>query len=563
MQSCYSVAWTLVYFDNRFSTTFRQRTEKKNGPTVRAKQAYKPLVGAMFVGDRCDSCFLLPLGPTETDEDEEDNRKEVTNYDRMTDWNVLPIFCAAPLSKRWGAFRKIISRGPKKCITYDAVFGLMTLHIHRVADLGRDLADGLIIKSTRDLKLAAHLLCPHDNEQELEFDTIIKKYGADNTRQDQEKVPMMRMPEKSDLRLKGLVQTRNDLHSLLDIYQNIDDRLTRMGLSDSMDMIEGPFQNILAAMEVIGIGCSKPNSRGFRGIEKKLERRIAELEQEAKIIANDKSFLLSSSQQVSRFLHNKLKIKSLPEATESLKRDGHKPTLAQILDAIKAAQRNNDLTDMLSQYNYHKMIDIVLEFHHLQKILTTCVWAFPKFLIPPFPGFDHIGPRMRLHPAWVQTSSRNGRITCQGPNLHEVPVKETFGFHLRDLFLPSDADRRFFAIDYFHNEIRILAHMSGDEELIQIFHNDMDNVDIYRQVSSLILGKHSNQVSDKEHAFTKQVLLAILYGKHISEVARELKITKEQAKTCFGTFFGRFHRLEEKICCCTTGSQQHYPGKCS
>mmetsp|Transcript_5086 Transcript_5086/g.10271 ORF Transcript_5086/g.10271 Transcript_5086/m.10271 type:complete len:270 (-) Transcript_5086:1407-2216(-) len=249
MQSCYSVAWTLVYFDNRFSTTFRQRTEKKNGPTVRAKQAYKPLVGAMFVGDRCDSCFLLPLGPTETDEDEEDNRKEVTNYDRMTDWNVLPIFCAAPLSKRWGAFRKIISRGPKKCITYDAVFGLMTLHIHRVADLGRDLADGLIIKSTRDLKLAAHLLCPHDNEQELEFDTIIKKYGADNTRQDQEKVPMMRMPEKSDLRLKGLVQTRNDLHSLLDIYQNIDDRLTRMGLSDSMDMIEGPFQNILAAME--------------------------------------------------------------------------------------------------------------------------------------------------------------------------------------------------------------------------------------------------------------------------------------------------------------------------
>ena len=95
-----------------------------------------------------------------------------------------------------------------------------------------------------------------------------------------------------------------------------------------------------------------------------------------------------------------------------------------------------------------------------------------------------------------------------------------------------------FACDYCQNEIRILAHMSNDPQLISLFHED--GHDIYKQMSSSVTGKPLQEVTDKERCVSKQVTLAIIYGMGIQQVSKKLKISQSEAKTLFNKFFTRF-----------------------
>ncbi|KAL7444514.1 hypothetical protein ACHAXH_008373, partial [Discostella pseudostelligera] len=106
----------------------------------------------------------------------------------------------------------------------------------------------------------------------------------------------------------------------------------------------------------------------------------------------------------------------------------------------------------------------------------------------------------------MQTAVRTGRLSCRKPNLQQIPKEGAFGVVPRDAFATKD-DMCLFACDYSQKEVRILAHMSGDEAMIALFRGD-PRVDIYRQMSSVILNKPADAVTDKERSQFKQITLA-------------------------------------------------------
>jgi DNA polymerase-1 len=144
---------------------------------------------------------------------------------------------------------------------------------------------------------------------------------------------------------------------------------------------------------------------------------------------------------------------------------------------------------------------------------------------------------------WMQTAVRTGRLSCRKPNLQQVPTGSVMGVCPRNAFITSTKQSCLFACDYSQNEIRILAHISGDEALISLF-TQPGTTDIYKQMSSVISGKSPDNVTDEERAIAKQVTLAIMYGMGINTVAKKLGIDRSSAQKFFQSFYGRFRGVK-------------------
>ncbi len=127
---------------------------------------------------------------------------------------------------------------------------------------------------------------------------------------------------------------------------------------------------------------------------------------------------------------------------------------------------------------------------------------------------------------------------------HNPPLLgDVLGVSPRNAFVASSKETCLFACDYSQNEVRILAHMSGDQSLISLFAQP-GTIDIYKQMSSVITGKSVASVSSKERSIAKQITLAIIYGMGINNVAKKLSISKGTAQTFFQSFYGRFRGVK-------------------
>ena len=215
---------------------------------------------------------------------------EVEGLERMSLWPRIPFCCSTSLRDRWDVFKKIILQKNKKLITYNAVMSLMVLHYHKMHDLGSQM--DLMITSTWDLRLASWLLKPHAKEEELEFDRLLEK-----------KYPQIRQkilneviaPNDASSQLKSLMKIKQNLECIYELYPIIDKVLLEKNLHESFHEIESPLQGILAAMECYGVGFLPSR---LKNRQEKLQKRIDELMTNARNIARDPNFLLSSPQQV-------------------------------------------------------------------------------------------------------------------------------------------------------------------------------------------------------------------------------------------------------------------------
>ena len=128
--------------------------------------------------------------------------------------------------------------------------------------------------------------------------------------------------------------------------------------------------------------------------------------------------------------------------------------------------------------------------------------------------------------------------------MQQIPNEaKVFHVHPRDAFCPTRKDACLFSFDYSQNEVRILAHITGDSKLLSLFNND-NMKDIYKEMSSLVTGKSINAVSSDERAITKQVVLAILYGMGVPQVAKKLGISRDSAQHFFDSFYNRFYETK-------------------
>lgn len=338
------------------------------------------------------------------------------------------------------AFEAIISNNQRKMVTYNATTALMPFFYHQFHDAcSMNTLDGdsqevsqndymmsssqftscltgtqsqeddanhfqrpANLRSIWDLRLVSWMLRPDVSDDQIEWGTF--KSGFSHLGPDSTTALYKGMPIVS----RGLMEARIDLSLLHSLYPLINEQLIRLDLLRSLENIEAPVQSILTSMECRGVGFYPQR---LKRVESKLSARIDELEARSQAVTQDPEFLLSSPQQVSQYLFDRLKL-NVPEGLVSKTKSSHRSTSEEALKAIKA--------DAIARTgSAPEILDIILEFRTLSKLLTTYIRPLPRFCVRG-EGKSKKTPS-RIHPQWMMTAVRTGRLSCRKPNLQQLP----------------------------------------------------------------------------------------------------------------------------------------------
>ena len=258
------------------------------------------------------------------------------------------------------------------------------------------------LRSIWDLRLVSWMLRPDVSDDQLEWS--IFKSGFSHLRPDSSADFYDGMPIVS----RGLTEARTDLALLHSLFPLINEQLIRLDLLRSLENIEAPVQSILTSMECRGVGFYPQR---LKKVEAKLSARIDALEARSRAVTQDSDFLLSSPQQVSQYLFDTLKL-NVPEGIASKTKSSHRSTSEEALKAIKA--------DAIARTgSAPEILDIILEFRTLSKLLTTYIRPLPRLCVRG-EGKSKKTPS-KIHPQWMMTAVRTGRLSCRKPNLQQLP----------------------------------------------------------------------------------------------------------------------------------------------
>ena len=272
--------------------------------------------------------------------------------------------------------------------------------------------------------------------------------------------------------------------------------------------IEMPLVLVLIDMECTGVAL---DIEFLERMGEGLQKRLAELEQEIQQQVGY-SFNINSSQQLSDALFKKLE---LPVTGLQKGASGRYSTAADVLDSLRGK---------------HTVIDLLLEQRRLAKIKSTYVDALPQ-LVNPKTG--------RVHTSWNQTGAVTGRLSSSEPNLQNIPIRTEEGRRVRQAFVAPEGTR-LVAADYSQVELRILAHVSGDEALLTAFRNGED---VHASTAARILGVPLAEVTPDMRRLAKAVNFGLIYGMSDWGLAARTELTKEEASDFIGRYFGQYPQV--------------------
>ena len=272
------------------------------------------------------------------------------------------------------------------------------------------------------------------------------------------------------------------------------------------EQIEMPLVPVLADMEMAGVLLDVPY---LRRLSEELGARLAELEEEAYALSGGYGkFNLGSPKQLNDVLFGKL---GLP--THGLRKTTHGfSTDAATLEALRGT---------------HPIIDVILQWRALSKLKSTYVDALPA-LVHPKTG--------RVHTTFNQTGTVTGRLSSSNPNLQNIPNRTEEGRRVRRAFIVPQG-WRLLAVDYSQVELRILAHYSGDEALIEAFRRGED---IHRATAAAVYKVPPEQVTYEQRSFAKSVNFGLMYGMGAFRLARESNLTLAEAEAFIAEYFQHF-----------------------
>ncbi len=283
--------------------------------------------------------------------------------------------------------------------------------------------------------------------------------------------------------------------------------LKEQGLEQVFMEAELPLIEVLASMEVEGI---KVNADFLETLGELLKEKIALLEEEIYRQAG-KSFNINSPMQLGNVLFEDLK---LPFGKKTKR--GYS-TNAEVLAKIK---------------DKHPIVNYVLEYRNFTKLNSTYVEG-----MKPLIGKDG---KIRAH--FQQTVTATGRISCTEPNLQNIPIRQELGRTLRKAFAADDEDHILIGADYSQIELRVLAHLSGDDELIAAFNRGDD---IHKLTASRVLGIPFDQVTPQERSRAKAVNFGVIYGMSGFGLSEELNISRKEAENYINDYFSKHGKVKE------------------
>ena len=287
----------------------------------------------------------------------------------------------------------------------------------------------------------------------------------------------------------------------------ISERIKKEDLEKVYYEIELPLIEALADMEKQGI---KVDGSELRDAGRVISEKLLLLSDEIYELAGEE-FNINSPQQLGIILFEKLELPSGKKTKRGYS------TGAEILEKLR---------------DKHPIINLIFEYRMLAKLNSTYIEGL-------LPLIDASG---RIHAHFQQTVTATGRISCTEPNLQNIPIRQEYGRRLRKAFIPVKENFCFIGADYSQIELRVLAHMSKDQHLIEAFNN---GADIHRATASKVFGIPWEEVTSLQRSNAKAVNFGVIYGMSSFGLSTELNITRKEAEKYINDYFQKYAKVKE------------------
>jgi DNA polymerase-1 len=417
--------------------------------------------------------------------------------------------------------RKLLSSGKKEIIlTYDDNrISLLSCDEEIFAELGeRDfnheiisiLGNPEIKKIGHNLKEAKVKLSKRKVKLEgLYFDTMIAAYllnpsGVNYALSDLVWDYLKEAVDTQSIRLDTACSFILRLRSVLE------EELKEKELDSLFFNLEMPLVDVLSEMELAGVTV---DTEFLKSLSRQIERQLIGLVEKIYELSGTQ-FNINSPKQLRSILFERLRL-PVQKKTKS------------------GPSTDEEVLNKLA--NQHPLPRALLDYRKLTKIKSTYVDALPALVDP--------GTK-RIHASFNQTATATGRLSSANPNLQNLPIKGEIGRQIRKAIIASGVDNFLVSFDYSQIELRILAHLSGDSQLINAFKNDQD---IHITTASLIYGLDQGDIDSKMREVAKRINFGIIYGLSSYGLSRDLGISQEEASNFIDAYFSRYPGVRDYI----------------
>ena len=289
----------------------------------------------------------------------------------------------------------------------------------------------------------------------------------------------------------------------------LEPRLREAGVWQLFSEVEMPLVRVLASMELSGV---RLDTASLKETSQILTQRMTDIEQDIYRLAGEE-FNIASPRQVGEILFGKMKIVDKPKKTKT----GQYVTSEEVLQQLRGKS---------------EIVGKILEHRGLKKLLGTYVDALPK-LVNPRTG--------HIHTSFNQTVTATGRLSSSDPNLQNIPVRGEDGKEIRKAFVPEEGCL-FFSADYSQIELRVMAHLSGDENMREAFR---EGHDIHAATAAKIYHETIDTVTRDQRTKAKRANFGIIYGITVFGLAERLDISRKEATELIDGYFATFPRVAD------------------
>ena len=300
-----------------------------------------------------------------------------------------------------------------------------------------------------------------------------------------------------------------DADVTLKLKRVLEPKLKEVGADRLFHDIEMPLIPVLADMERNGV-CIDTES--LAETSKAFTQRMNDIEQQIYALAGEQ-FNISSPKQVGDILFSKLKIVEKPKKTKT----GQFVTSEEVLQTLKGK---------------HEIVEKILDYRGLRKLLSTYIDTLPQLINPK---------TQHIHTSFNQTVTATGRLSSSDPNLQNIPVRGEDGKEIRKAFIPEPGSL-FFSADYSQIELRVMAHLSGDENMIDAF---IQGHDIHAATAANIYKVGIDEVTSDQRRKAKRANFGIIYGITVFGLAERLEIDRAEARELINGYFETFPKVRE------------------
>ncbi|MDO4879866.1 MAG: DNA polymerase I [Capnocytophaga sp.] len=273
--------------------------------------------------------------------------------------------------------------------------------------------------------------------------------------------------------------------------------------------VESPLVQVLADMELEGIRIDVPF---LKSLSEEIEKDILHLQQAVYEQAGE-TFNLASPKQLGDILFEKLKLITKPKKTKT----GQYATSEEILSELAPK---------------HKIVANVLEFRQLQKLQSTYIDALPK---------EVNTETGRVHTTYMQAVTATGRLSSNNPNLQNIPIRTERGQQIRKAFVPRNEDYTLLSADYSQIELRVIAALSGEQNMIEAF---LQNQDIHRSTAAKVFQVPMEEVTREQRSHAKTVNFGIIYGVSAFGLSNQTDLSRSESKELIDTYYQTYPQLK-------------------